>query len=223
MYEPQSARPHDMASGTASSGAAHGATESSSDGLRERFEQGRDMRELYEQMRPDQRTAIAGEFIRMLTLAGDDQVEQFRQHFQRQTQIAEPSKEHNEELLSAEQVARLDAYVRQRHPDLIAQVMEHPVTESALASPGAQAVDEQDAPANVDKVMPTENVATSGAAYATGWEMMELGGERANQLAEDPHEQAVMPEGEREARQRAVENEGEEGERPSTETDERSQ
>ena len=51
--------------------------------------------------------------------------------------------------------------------------------------------------------------------------MMELGGEEANQLAEAPHEQAVTPGGEIDREQDIIENEGEEGERPSTEPPER--
>lgn len=207
MQEPRSAQMHEM-------------NEMSLSDASLRFEHGDNMRDLYARMRPDQRTAIAGEFIRLLTLAGDAQVEQFRQHFQEHTQlVTEPGKtqSQSEELLSADEVARIDDYVRQKHPEMIAEVLRHPLTQSSLAMLGAPAVEEQDIPENQDKVMPTENVATSGAAYATSWMMMELGGEEANRLAEAPHEQAVAPDGEQEAVQRALENEGAEGERPSTE------
>lgn len=184
----------------------------------ERFERGDDMADLYARMRPDQRTAIAGEFIRLLTLAGDDKADEFRQHFQRKTQI---TKDRSNELLPAEQVASVDSYVRQRHPEMIRQMLEHPVTVSALEIPGVETPDTQDETPLEDKIMPTENVATSGAAYATSWEMMELGGEEANRLAEAPHEQAVTPQGEIDREQDIIENEGEEGERPSTEPPER--
>ena len=173
----------------------------------ERFERGTEMRALYERMRPDQRTAIAGEFIRLLTLAGDDHVEQFRQKFQERTQLTGSA---SDDLLSADQVEAIDSYVRQSHPEMIAQLLSHPVTRSTLEMPGAP-------PANKDKIMPTENVATSGAAYATSWEMMELGGEEANRLAEAPHELGVGPGGEVEREQRLLENEGEEGLRPTEE------
>lgn len=180
----------------------------------ERFRRGDDVRQLYERMRPDQRTAMAGEFIRLLGLAGDGQVEQFRQRFQQHTQITSGA---TDELLSADEVAGVDSYVRQKHPEMIEQMLQHPVTESALMLPGVQSHDAEEVPANADKIMPTENVATSGAAYASGWMMMELGGEEANRLAEDPHELGAGPGGEIEREQRAFENEGEEGERSSTE------
>jgi len=181
----------------------------------ERFERGTEMRELYERMRPDQRTAIAGEFIRLLTLAGDDHVGQFQQKFQEHTQLTDGA---SDDLLSADQVAAVDSYVRQHHPEMIAQMLQHPVTRSALEMPGAPAADEEpDVPANKDKIMPTENVATSGAAYATAWGMMELGGEEANRLAEAPHEFGAGPAGEVEREQRLLENEGEEGQHPTEE------
>ncbi|HEX5547049.1 MAG TPA: hypothetical protein VFX24_06530 [Ktedonobacterales bacterium] len=186
----------------------------------ERFERGTEMRALYERMRPDQRTAIAGEFIRLLTLAGDNHVEQFRQKFQERTQLTDGASDH---LLSAGQVEAIDSYVRQSHPEMIAQMLQHPVTRSALEMPGVPPAEEEpDVPANKDKIMPTENVATSGAAYATSWEMMELGGEEANRLAEAPHEFGVGPGGEVEREQRLLENEGEEGLRPTEEPPERS-
>jgi len=181
----------------------------------ERFERGMGMRALYERMRADQRTAIAGEFIRLLTLAGDSRADQFRQKLQDHTKIATDA--HNE-LLSAEQVEAIDSYVRQSHPEMIAQLLSHPVTRSTLEMPGAPPADEEpDVPANKDKIMPTENVATSGAAYATSWEMMELGGEEANRLAEAPHELGVGPGGEVEREQRLLENGDEEAQRPTEE------
>ncbi len=174
----------------------------------ERFRQGDNVRDLYEQMRPDQRTAMAGEFIRLLGLAEDPQAEQFRQQFQRHTQ---GSTEAADELLSADEVAGVDSYVRGKHPEMIEQLLRHPVMESALKMPGARSHGEEHVPANADKIMPTENVATSGAAYASGWMMMEVGGEEADRLVEDPHEGAVTSEGEREQKQRALEDSGEEG------------
>lgn len=183
----------------------------------DRFERGEDMRALYDQMRPDQRTAVAGEFIRLLTLAGDDQAERFRQDFQRHTQLTD-GEDATEELLTAEQVAAIDQYVREKHPELIAQMLRHPVTQSALRIPGAPPqVPEEAPPSGVDQVIPTEDVATSGAAYTTSWEMMEQGGEEANRLAEAPHERAVTPEGELERAQRQMEIAHEKGQRPPLE------
>lgn len=211
MNEPQSSQAHDVVPD-------YEATGEPLDEAAKRFAHGDDVQAMYEQMRPDQRTAIAGEYIRMLTLAGDDNTEQFRQRFAEHTQLTAPDQAPTQDLLTAEQVARLDHYVRQHHPELVADVLHHPVTQSALAMPGAQPVEvHADTTTNTDKIMPTENVATSGAAYATSWEMMELGGERANELAETPHEQNVTPEGETYAEQRTIENAGEEGRNPSLE------
>lgn len=174
-----------------------------------RFERGEGVEELYGRMRPDQRTAIAGEFIRLLALAGDDHTEQFRTGFQEHTQLTPAA---TDKLLTADQVSAVDSYVRQKHPEMIAQMLRHPVTQSALTMPGAQTAESQDMPAIEDKIRPTGNVVTSGAAHRSAWMMMELGGEEANRLTEDPHEQAVTPSGEAEKVQRDVENAGEEGE-----------
>ncbi|HEU4784370.1 MAG TPA: hypothetical protein VFS83_13595 [Ktedonobacterales bacterium] len=141
----------------------------------ERFERGIGMHELYERMRPDQRTAMAGEFIRLLTLAGDSQVEQFRQKLQDHTQITGDAAN---ELLSAGQVEAIDAYVRQSHPEMIAQLAAHPVTRSALEMPGAPAVDE------TNKGAESETTA-SDTAYATSWDQTQQQSEEAAQRASE--------------------------------------
>jgi hypothetical protein len=133
------------------------------------------MHELYERMRPDQRTAIAGEFIRLLTLAGDPRAEQFRQKLQDHTRITGDARN---ELLSADQVGAIDGYVRQSHPEMIAQLVAHPVTRSALEMPGAPAEAEQDTAAESD-------TAASGTAYATSWEETQQQGEEAAQRASE--------------------------------------
>lgn len=141
----------------------------------ERFERGIGMRELYERMRPDQRTAMAGEFIRLLTLAGDSHAEQFRQKLQDHTQITGDAAN---ELLSAGQVEAIDGYARQSHPEMIAQLAAHPVTRSALEMPGAPAADEMDTSAESE-------TAAAGAAYATSWEQTQQQGEEAAQRASE--------------------------------------
>jgi len=141
----------------------------------ERFERGMGMRALYERMRADQRTAIAGEFIRLLTLTGDSRAEQFRQRLQDHTQITGDARN---ELLSAEQVEAIDSYVRQQHPDMIEQLLSHPVTRSALEMPGAPAEDEADSSAE-------NETAASGAAYATSWQETQQHGEEAAQRASE--------------------------------------
>jgi hypothetical protein len=77
---------------------------------------------VYAQMRPDLRTAIAVEFMRLLQLAGDTAAPHYALAAQ--------------ETLTPEQVATLHAYTRARHPELFAIVMRHPVTLTALASLG---------------------------------------------------------------------------------------
>ncbi|HEY7343663.1 MAG TPA: hypothetical protein VH591_22530 [Ktedonobacterales bacterium] len=141
----------------------------------ERFERGIGMHELYQRMRADQRTAIAGEFIRLLTLAGDSRADQFRQKLQDHTQITGDA---TNELLSAEQVEAIDSYVRQSHPEMIAQLVSHPVTRSALEMPGASVEDEADTSA-------TSETTASGTAYATSWEETQQHGEEAAQRADE--------------------------------------
>jgi hypothetical protein len=82
-----------------------------------------DVAGLYGRMRPDQRTAVGNEFLRLLQLAGDDAVGE---------------REANG-MLSAQEVARLHAYTREHHPGILHEVWNHPVTQAALAAPGAEA------------------------------------------------------------------------------------
>src|SRR5260370_16002973 len=107
---------------------------------------------LYAQMRPDQRTVIANEFIRLLTIAGDPAVEQLRQDVEAAEEYVPPQASNPEDeravahtvaasehpvRVTTEQVSRLHTYTREHHPDIFAQVMHHPVTVAALAAPGA--------------------------------------------------------------------------------------
>jgi hypothetical protein len=102
---------------------------------------------LYEQMRPDQRTAIALEFVRCLRLAGDPAAEQFTAEAE---QIGSPQHASAAEeqvvvtggvleaprLLSAQQAAAIHRYTFERHPDCFTEVMHHPLTQVVLAAPG---------------------------------------------------------------------------------------
>jgi ribosomal protein L12E/L44/L45/RPP1/RPP2 len=115
---------------------------------------------LYAQMRPDQRTVIANEFIRVLTIAGDPALEQLRQEIEDSEEYEPPQASNPEDERAAvhtvatsehpvrvtvEQVSRLHTYTREHHPDLFEQVMRHPVTEATLAAPGApESTDEHD-------------------------------------------------------------------------------
>jgi hypothetical protein len=161
-----------------------GVTAAPTTNVTERFERGVGMLALYERMRPDQRTAIAGEFIRLLALARDGRTEQLRQKLQNQTQITHDDAN---ELLSADQVDAIDNYVRQRHPEMIAQLVSHPVTQAVLAMPGMPPEDEASAAANKDTSTSTGgDASTSGAAYATSWEQTQRQGEEAAQrVSED--------------------------------------
>jgi hypothetical protein len=103
----------------------------------------RDVEGLYTRMRPDQRTAVANEFIRVLSLAGDTTVQRFSQEDQvRQREMTDAAAPGSAEpkppqMQPAEAVVDLHRYVRERHPDLFEQVMRHPVTVAAMRAPGA--------------------------------------------------------------------------------------
>jgi hypothetical protein len=84
----------------------------------------RDIRALYARLRPDQRTAIGGEFIRLFRLSGDPAAQQF----------VKPV----EGMLSAQQVAEMHIFARDHLPQVLPQVREHPVTQEALAHPGEE-------------------------------------------------------------------------------------
>ena len=115
--------------------------------------QDQDVEGLYARMRPDQRTAVANEFIRVLSLADDPMVQRFSQEEQqRQSKMVESAAPGNAEpvppqMQPAEAVAELHRYVRERRPDLFEQVMRHPVTVAAMRAPGAAPIpdDEREA------------------------------------------------------------------------------
>jgi hypothetical protein len=103
--------------------------------------------QLYAQMRPDQRTAIANEFVRSLILADDPAAQRF--HYAASDPLATPSQaqqaldaDHAEappvvpQLLSSEQAAAVHRYVREQRPDLFEEVAHHPLTVSVLARAG---------------------------------------------------------------------------------------
>ncbi|MGH2484649.1 MAG: hypothetical protein ACRDHE_01425 [Ktedonobacterales bacterium] len=115
-----------------------------------------DATRLYRRLRPDQRAAIGLEFLRLLRLVDDPQandvsggafgtattqatdIDITRRLMQHEPQPAP--------IVSAEQAARVHEYVRERHPDLFEQVMDHPVTQASLAAPGAEPVETPDQP-----------------------------------------------------------------------------
>lgn len=77
---------------------------------------------VYERMRPDQRTAIAGEFIRLFRLSGDPDAQRY------DTEISE--------MWPPDRVAELHQYAQQHHPEIFEEVTHHPVTQASLETPG---------------------------------------------------------------------------------------
>ena len=84
---------------------------------------------IYAQMRPDVRTAIGEQFIRVFRLSDDPEARRMAEEAARTFSVPK-------EMLSPGQVAALHRYARQHHPDLFAEVMQHPVTVNALAPLG---------------------------------------------------------------------------------------
>jgi hypothetical protein len=108
---------------------------------------------LYEQMRPDQRTAIALEFVRCLRLAGDPAAEQFTAEAEQTEPVQQASAAEEQvvvtggaletpRLLSAQQAAAIHRYTFERSPDCFTQVLHHPLTQAVLAAPGDQSAQE---------------------------------------------------------------------------------
>jgi hypothetical protein len=107
-----------------------------------------DPRALYDHMRPDQRTAIANEFVRYLRLAGDPAVAEFdaeeRARRTGNTNAGTTKRGFDAvapQLETAEEVASIHMYIREHHPDIFEQVAHHPVTVASLANPGARVDD----------------------------------------------------------------------------------
>jgi hypothetical protein len=115
-----------------------------------------DAESLYEQMRPDQRTAIALEFVRCLRLTGDPAADQFTAEAE-QTESAPQGSVAEEQvvvtggaletprLLTAQQAAAIHRYTFERHPDCFAEILHHPLTQAVLASPGDSPAPDEDA------------------------------------------------------------------------------
>ncbi len=127
-------------------------TQASSDGRmlaatpdERQFMQG-DATQLYSRMRPDQRTAVGNEFLRLLRLAGDES----------------QGERDATGMLSAQDVARLHNYTRERHPEILREVWSHPVTQAALSAPGAEAepVEHEEVIEQVPRDVPQDYSAT---------------------------------------------------------------
>ena len=108
-----------------------------------------DAESLYEQMRPDQRTAIALEFVRCLRLAEDPAADQFTAEAEQTEPTSQGSAAQEQvvvtggaletpRLFTAQQVAAIHRYTFERRPDCFTQVLHHPLTQAVLATPGEQ-------------------------------------------------------------------------------------
>lgn len=130
-----------------------------------------DAEALYARMRPDQRTAIANEFIRVLELANDPGAHRLpiqRPHDATQEgttgdtailPISRPS-----EIKPPEQVAALHRHTLEHHPDLFAEVQQHPVTVASLASPGVEMEVNDEAGANLSKLVVAPKLSATNSA-----------------------------------------------------------
>ncbi|HEX8037174.1 MAG TPA: hypothetical protein VF510_25190 [Ktedonobacterales bacterium] len=95
-----------------------------------------DPTEIYRQMRPDQWTAIANEFVRVLKIAGDSQADRFAgvaATDSQQTTTSTPV------LKTLDQAIAVHRHTRDHYPDLFAEVARHPVTVASLRTPGTPA------------------------------------------------------------------------------------
>jgi hypothetical protein len=115
-----------------------------------------DAESLYEQMRPDQRTAIALEFVRCLRLAGDPAADQFTAEAEQTESVPQGSVAEEQvvvtggaletpRLFTAQQAAAIHRYTFERHPDCFAEILHHPLTQAVLASPGDSPAPDEDA------------------------------------------------------------------------------
>ena len=93
---------------------------------------------LYSQMRPDQRAAIAGEFHRLLLLAGDPNADRLLS--------GSPG------AVTPEVATQIHTYTQQHHPEIFGEVMHHPVTVAALEAPGVKPPEAEDANADLKGV-----------------------------------------------------------------------
>lgn len=144
----------------------------------------RDIRALYARLRPDQRTAIAGEFIRLFRLSGDPAAQQFDKRIQG--------------MLPASQVAEMHIFARDHLPRVLDQVREHPVTHEALAHPGAETAPVETEEAIIQEPIEVEDQETvlQTGGLGEGYFMDEEGAKRTDDLLSQPHHLTRTPRGE---------------------------
>lgn len=144
----------------------------------------RDIRRLYARLRPDQRTAIGGEFMRLFRLSGDPAAQQYDKPIQG--------------MLPANQVAEMHIFARDHLPQVLAEVREHPVTREALAHPGEEVEPVETEEAIIQEpiaVEDQETVAETGGVRSGAF-MAEVGADRTDDLLSQPHNLTHTPEGE---------------------------
>jgi hypothetical protein len=101
-----------------------------------------DPEDLYARMRPDQRTAVANEFVRSLTLAGDPKVDELcREDTDTAARKARGAARGTEapgtpQMLTPQEVERIHAYACDHRREVFEEVLRHPVTQAALAHAG---------------------------------------------------------------------------------------
>ena len=144
------------------------------------------VRALYADMRPDQRTAIAGEFTRLFRFSDDPGAQQLDQPIT--------------DMLSAEQVAAIHIYARDHLPDVLRQVREHPVTQFALTQPGEPAPppskEEQEAMQEAMMMPDREQTAETTPTRQARGAMGEVGADRTGDVFSREHGQVLTPKGE---------------------------
>ncbi len=146
----------------------------------------RDVRRLYSRMRPDQRTAIGGEFIRLFRLSGDQEAQRFVQPMTG--------------MLSASQVAEMHIFARDHLPRVLEEVRDHPVTQDALAHPGEEVEEVETEEVIIQEpiaVEDQETVAETGPVRSGAF-MAEMGADRTDTLLSEPDHLTHTPEGETE-------------------------
>lgn len=144
----------------------------------------RDIRRLYARLRPDQRTAIGGEFMRLFRLSGDPAAQQYDKPI--------------EGMLPASQVAEMHIFARDHLPQVLAEVREHPVTREALAHPGEEVEPVETEETIIQEPIEAEDretVAESGG-LAGGFFMAAEGASYPDDLLSQPHNLTHTPEGE---------------------------
>lgn len=105
-----------------------------------------DIQALYARLRPDQRTAIGGEFVRLFRLSGDPAAQRFTHPI--------------EGMLTADQVAEMHIFARDHLPGVLEQVRMHPVTQEALAHPGLESAPVETEESVIQEPIEVEDLST---------------------------------------------------------------